>query len=192
MKAFACTLSTLTTAVLATALSATTAQAQSIILSPSASTIDVGDTVSVDLKGIGFTDATFGGGYNLSFDPSVVELVSFSIPSRWEFFRSSGLLDAASGTVTDVSFNTFSPIGGDFLTGTAVFRGVSAGFSAIDVKPSELFPFAKAGGDTISVAFNGAGITVSTVPEPDSLALLMVGVLGVAATRVAQGRRTGR
>ncbi len=182
-------LKTLLTALVASTVCATAAFAQSIVVTPSSSTIKVGDTVSIDFMGKGFTDATFGGGFNLSFDPTVVTLVSMTLPSRWDGFRFGGLLDAASGTVSDVNGATFTPIGGDFLLATAVFRGLNDGTSPLNLSASSDFPFAKAGGLEIPVTFQGGSITVSSVPEPDSLALLLVGVAGVAATRAMQRRR---
>jgi hypothetical protein len=160
-------------------------QAQTVTVTPTNSTIIIGESVSLDFNATGFTDATFGGGFNLSYDKSILELVSMSIPSRWEFFRSTGLLDAASGTVSDVNFNTFTPIGGDFLTATAVFKGVGEGTSAVTLTPSELFPFAGADG-RIPVNFAAGSVTVTAVPEPSSVALLAA---GLACTLLMARRR---
>jgi len=183
-------LKTLLTAIVTTTVCTTAALAQSIVATPSSSTIAAGDTVSIDFMGKGFTDATFGGGFTLAFDPTVLALVSMTLPTRWEIFRSGGLLDPTSGTVSDVNGATFTPIGGDFLLATATFRGVHDGTSALSLSASSDFPFAKAGGLEIPVTFQGGSITVSSVPEPDSLALLLVGVGGVAAARTLQRRRT--
>jgi hypothetical protein len=82
-------------------------QAQTVSVNPAHTDVAVGDSFSVAVQATGFPDKIFGGGFNLAFDPTILKLDGIVIPSSWEFLTSTGTLDAAAGTVTDVYFNTF-------------------------------------------------------------------------------------
>lgn len=156
------------------------AQAQTVSITPAVTGVGVGETFSVDIEASGFPDKIFGGGYNLAFDPTVLQLDGITIPANWEFATSTGLLDVASGTVSDIYFNTFSaPIKGDFLTASLKFRAIGAGTSAITLSESVSFPFGDEFSNAVPVNFIGASVTAS-VPEPMGLAL-MLGGLGCVA-----------
>lgn len=153
------------------------AQAQTVSIKPSMSNVNLGDTFSVDVAATGFPDKIFGGGYNLAFDPAIVKLDAISIPASWEFATSTGTLDPAAGTVTDVFFNTFvAPVKGDFLTATLKFTAVGSGLSAISLSESGAFPFGNEFGNAVAVTYVGGSVNVAAVPEPASLALLLAGV----------------
>lgn len=96
------------TLALAATLALGTAQAQSLSLSPDAKTVDLGTSFSLDVLASDFANSILGGGFELSFDPSVLRLDSVVIPASWEFARSGGLIDNASGTLSDAYFATFS------------------------------------------------------------------------------------
>lgn len=152
------------------------AQAQTVSITPAVSGVNVGDTFSVDIGATGFPDKIFGGGYNLAFDPTVLQLDGISFPANWEFLTSTGLLDAASGTVSDIFFNTFAaPIKGDFLTASLKFRAIGVGTSAITLSESVSFPFGDEFANAVPVTFVGASVTAA-IPEPISLALLLGGL----------------
>lgn len=153
------------------------AQAQTVSVTPSHTDVNVGDMFSVDLNATGFPDKIFGGGYNLAFDPGVLQLDHISIPASWEFATSTGLLDPASGTVSDIFFNTFvAPVKGDFATASVTFKAIGAGNSPITVSASGSFPFGDEFGNAVPVSFVSGSVTVSAVPEPTSLALLGAGL----------------
>ena len=169
-------------------LSAGAVQAQSLVVNPGSTTTEVGQSFSLTVEGKDFATAIVGGGFNLSFDPTMLHLDSISIPTSWELFRSTGLLDEASGTVTDVSFNTFSsPKAGDFLTATLNFTAVGVGTSQVRLAPSTPYVFADVDVNQVNPSFGSATVTVSAVPEPASLALLLAGAGVVAVVRRRQG-----
>lgn len=165
---------------------AAVAQAQTVSITPGVTNVSVGDSFSVDVAATGFPDKIFGGGYDLAFDPAVLKLDAITIPASWEFATSTGTLNAAAGTVTDVFFNTFvAPIKGDFLTASLKFTAIGSGTSAIAVSGSGPFPFGDEFGNAVPVTYVNGSVNVAAVPEPSSLALVLAGIacVGVMARR---------
>lgn len=169
------------------------AQAQSLVLSPSTKTVDLGDTFSLQVEGKGFATAIVGGGFGLTFDPTKLQLEGVAIPAAWEFAPQGGLIDNASGTLADAAFTTFvSPKAGDFLGAVLTFRAVGAApgplGTLVQLTPSPLV-FGDVNVETITPSFGSATVTISAVPEPSSLALLLAGAGGLAwmARRKQQG-----
>lgn len=165
---------------------ATSAQAQTVTAVPSLSQVQLGDAFTVAIQATGFVDRIVGGGYNIAFDPSLLRLDGIDIPSSWEFTRSTGLLDAASGTVSDVFFNTFAaPVKGDFLTSTLRFTALASGTSAITLSDSPSFPFGNEDALPVAINFVNGSVTVAAVPEPQTLSLMLAGmaIVGVVAAR---------
>ena len=166
----------------AVTLAAFAAQAQTVSVNPSLTNVNIGDSFTVDLLATGFPDKIFGGGYNISFDASMLQLDDISFPANWEFLVSKGT--TAGGTVSDVFFNTFSaPIAGDFLTSTLKFTAIGAGTSSITLSESVSFPFGDEFGNAVTVAYVGG--SVAAVPEPGSVALMLAGMgaVGFMASR---------
>lgn len=172
----------------ALALSGVAAQAGgTLALSPLSTTVSSGDSFVLELRGVGFTEDTLGGGASLSWNPAVMDLTAVSIDATaWEFSRSTGLLDSASGTLSDLVAVTFTqPRQGDFLIARLSFMADGPGTTQVAVLASASQPFANLAGDAIALNFSGAQVTA--VPEPAAWALMGLGAAGLLAWR----RRAG-
>jgi hypothetical protein len=104
-----------------------------------------------------------------------------------------GIINNASGTLTDAAFTTFaSPKAGDFLGAILTFRAVGAAPGPVGTLvqlTSSPLVFGDVNVNTITPSFGSATINISAVPEPSSLALVLAGVGGLAwvARRKQQG-----
>lgn len=172
-------------------LSSAAVAAPELVVTPASQTVMLGDTVTVDVMSTGFADAVVGGGFDFSYDASVLSLTGISFGPEWDPLASSaGTHDAVAGTVTGLFFNTFtgSPTG-SFLNATLSFKAIGLGSSAITLAANPLFPFANLAAE--EVPFSVASGTVQAVPEPATVSLLLagVGVMGWMARRQRQAQR---
>jgi len=159
------------------------AQAQSVYFDQAALTVAPGETFSLNLQANDFTEALLGGGFGLSFDPGVLRLDSVVIPAAWEFAKSGGLIDNASGTLSDAYFATLSPQTGEIKLATLNFTAIGVGQSLVTPLPNNLQPFVEDGAlEATFPSYQFATVTVA-VPEPSSLALLLGGGLALARLR---------
>ena len=165
------------------ALACSTAQAQSVSLDPIALTVGKGESFSMTLRAEDFALAVLGGGFGLSFDPGVLRLDSVVIPASWEFAKSGGLIDNASGTLSDAYFSTNVPVPGDVTLATLYFTALNPGESLVTPLPNTLQPFVEDGALEATVpTYQFATVTVA-VPEPGALALMLAGGLALARLR---------
>jgi hypothetical protein len=146
-------------AALALAGLACSAQASGrMVITPSATSTAPGSSFSVDVRGADFTDIVVGGGFNLSFDASLLSLDSVVIDTSWEFARSGGLIDNASGTLSDAY--AVARLAGGAGDGRAVLA-LRADAHAAPGRPLQPAPRleqpAVAGGPAPGVAAAGAG-----------------------------------
>ncbi len=177
--------STLATAAstLCLALACSTAQAQSVFIDPVELTVAPGESFSLSLQAADFTKALLGGGFGLTFDPGVLRLDSVVIPANWEFAKSGGLIDNASGTLSDAYFATNAPVPGDLKLATLNFTALNVGQSLVTPLSNDLQPFVEDGAlEATPVSYQFATVTVA-VPEPSSVALILAGGLALARLR---------
>lgn len=167
-------------AALALATSGTVAQANAaLVFSPPASATLVGAPVVVEVRGQGFSNAVVGGGFDLTFNPSIVSLDSVEIAvAEWELFSNPGTIDNAAGTLTAVWFNAFAaPLPtGNFPVATLRFTALAPGVAGLQLLGNASFPFVSDTVEVINVSYGGGAITVSVVPEPASAASLLLGL----------------
>lgn len=160
------------------------AQAQSIEVQSPAAPVDIGTTFTIDIVGKDFPNIIYGGGYDVSFDATVLRLDSVKVPAFWELGGGADPIDNVAGSVTGVNFNTLAGKQGGFTTATLTFTAVAAGTSAITLSASPSWPFADDNGE-VAVAFKNG--TVAAVPEPASVAMVLAG-LGLVGLRLRRAR----
>lgn len=160
------------------------AAANQVQISPATATLLPGQAVVLTIDGTGFDNLTLGGGLSLQWDPDVLDLDSVVVDaSNWEFARSGGLLDAASGTLDELYFASFNGRLGNFGIATLRFVADRPGTTTVVIAGSDGFPFVDAYGDLMPIRYGGASLTVSAVPEPATALLLLGGLCGMACRR---------
>lgn len=182
------TLSTLALSALAGAMLTGAASAGTLQISPASSLANVGDVLNFQVDGSGFAETVVGGGFNLSFDPTVLQFTGGSIAASWEFLPSVGTVinqSATLSTLTDVSFSTFAnSISGNFAVASLSFKAVGEGISALTFAPSATFDFSDALGNQLNPSLLGGSVTVP-VPEASTLAMTLAGLLLMMGLRRA-------
>ncbi len=176
---------TLKTALAACALAGLCAQAQAqsantLVFTPVNTSTEVGNSFSVQVRGVGFADVLIGGGFNLRYDPTVISLTGVAINRTvWEFAASGGLHDPASGTVADIyfaSFNGVQPSSSGFDIATLSFNAVGEGLSPLQMSASVDFPFVNDQVEVLTVSFGNGTVLVGAVPEPATWASFGLGL----------------
>lgn len=155
-------------------LSATVTEAATVRFEPSTLSVNLGSVFSMDIIAEDFTTTTEGGGLNLSFDQSIVNVNSVALDaSVWEFFTNTGTINNRTGMVSDMIFASFAGRTGNFDIGTVFFTAIGPGTSNLELTSSLLNPFA-GGGDAIPVTLTDG--SVSVVPLPAALWFLLSGM----------------
>ena len=157
-----------------------------VSFNPPNSTVGFGATFIVDVNGAGFATELDGGGLNLSFDPTILQLKSVKLDTtEWNFSSDPGTISNLLGTVTGTQFNQFgkAKIGSFAILGYE-FQAIGPGTSALTLTEFGLNPFAS-GGDVVPTIFSPGSVTV--MPEPAAGWMLLAGI-GVVAFGIARRR----
>ena len=170
----------------------------SLELSPTAQTINIGDQVDISLT-MNFGEAATGGGLEVSYDGEALSFVSFVFDEL--FTGNFGLTSSPDGATTNpitIGFGFFTmvpPYGfsGEQVVGTMTFEALPTGSGttstvatgASSYLPGPFYgpadPFAP-----MVISYGSTQVTVANpvpvpvVPEPSTALLLLVGLAGMS------------
>ena len=155
-----------------------------LVLSPSAGSVLVGDSFDISVQGRDFIDILIGGGFDLEFDASLLQLDAVTINvTRWEFEPKTGTTDNIGGRLSDISFATFRPGAAvDFDAAVLRFTAKAVGNAFLTLLPSDDFPFANDAADVVPVNFGRGTVEITAIPLPAGV-VLMLSCLGTLAVR---------
>jgi hypothetical protein len=178
------------------------AHANVISLSPIGQTVGLNQMVSVDISAF-FAESTVGGAFDLFYDASKLEFVSFDFDDHFYNDVSDPAFDhAPDNCYTDgspfggcavgdaelnaIGFGNFDGISGDNLVATVMFRTIGTGTSALTMAvndaPFEGF-YSAVTGLPMTVYYNSAKIVVTPVPAAAWLLASALGLLGLGRRR---------
>jgi hypothetical protein len=156
-------------------LAGTAVQAENrMTMTTTAADLLPGATFEVLVRGAEFAASVLGGGFALRWDPSVLALDSVAIDAAtWEFARNGGLVDNASGTLSDAYFASNRAVlpTGEFAIARLGFTAVGAGTTTVVGSESPLFPWVSEVGEVLAVDYGQLRVTVGVVPEPATWAM---------------------
>lgn len=178
---------------LATLLFSNYLNAATITWSSTDNLVNQGDIFTLDVVGLGFISNVDGGGVNISFDPTKLNVLSVTIDELvWDFGPtgiSTGTIDNVSGTVNGIMVNAWSNVTGDFTVASIQFEEIYGGAyanSTIGITEYALNPWAS-GGSMINPDFVNGSVSTSAVPVPAAAWLFGSGLL--ALTSIARRSR---
>ncbi len=159
-----------------------TAYAASIGFQPTSSTVNLGQTVTLDIV-MDFSDnPTTGGGVDLYFDTSAFRFSQFtfnsSFPTDPAFTHSPTLVD---GHLDALAFGSFDGISGPAIIGTLALDTLATGSFTLTMGPTQNLRWDGGFSNAIDYSLNevqigSATINVSAVPNPSSFWLFVSGV----------------
>lgn len=104
----------------------------------------VGEVVVIEISAMNFPESQ-GGGFDLQFDPAIVQVENVEIDPGWDFVNRSGLVDNAGGAVSGILFSSYAGRSGSIAIATVTLRVIAGGESQLRLVESELNPFASLG-----------------------------------------------
>lgn len=175
------------------------AGAVSLFLSPETQSVTQGNLVSIDIiidelgAGVAPTLAAFD--LDVTFDPSVLGFVSVVFgsalgnPALFEALTSSSLLGgpvrvdlAEASLLSNAVLDASQPA--SFVLATIQFTALALGEAQLAITQAVLANTAGGpGANQITADLFGASVTVTAIPEPATLAMLVAGLIGLARLR---------
>jgi hypothetical protein len=153
-------------------------QAATIGTSANPAEVMPGDTFSVEIMASDFDVALDGGGLNIQYDPTIVQLNYASVDtSVWDPINSGidGGIDNTSGEISGIYFASSDDISGDFPIATLGFTAMALGMSPLQLSPYDMNPFTSDGVLT-PVTLEDGSINVSAVPLPAAAWFMLSGL----------------
>ncbi len=139
---------------------------------------EIGSIFNLDIIGTGFTTNVDGGGVNLSFDQTVLNVLSVNIDESVWNIGSAGIIDNAAGMVDRIIVDTSTTVSGDFVVATIEFEAIGLGNSWLRLTELATNPWTS-GGNLISPEFIDTTVAVTAVPVPAAVWLFGSGLLGL-------------
>jgi len=143
---------------------------------------NLNNVFTLDITGSDFDMNVDGGGVNLSYDPSIVNVLSVSIDeSVWDFGSEgvdTGSINNTVGTVNGITVNAWSEVTDDFVVASVDFIAVGSGVTDLTLNEFYFNPWASTG-NSISPLFQAGEVTVSSVPVPGAVWLFTSGMMGL-------------
>lgn len=137
---------------------------------------------------------TFGGGFDLLFDPTVVSNVAFDCGAPVAFLCDRGL--KTPGRLSDASGAAFNPVSGSIVFGSLTVTLATPGTTVLELVANNKFPWANESGTGVIpisfepalLRFDGTSVALTAVPLPAPLGLLgaAVALLGARARKAAK------
>ncbi len=165
--------------------------AASVKNTPGGGVFGLGDLIEVELS-YSFDEnvKSFGGGVDVAFDATQLELVSFAFDARWPFnpAQPDASFNRPIGFFNEngnlLAFGDFNPFGDSGPIATLMFRALAPGDGSVRPTGNDLFPagpiIGEDGGE-LPVSFEGGAYSI--VPEPGTVLLLSAGLAGLAAVK---------
>ncbi|MCU7923957.1 MAG: cohesin domain-containing protein [Candidatus Thiodiazotropha sp. (ex Dulcina madagascariensis)] len=155
-----------------------TVEAAKVQIDPLNSTVNIGESFTVDIVGIAFPE-TQGGGFNLTYDADILNITNVSIDeaNTWTFYNDLGTVDNVNGELKEVRVSDFPGVTGDFTVATIGFLAIGLGTSRLNLTESAGNPWASNGSIISPALINDSSVQV--VPLPGAVWLLGSGLLAL-------------
>ena len=158
-------------------------QAATVSFIPQSTTVNVGDTVNVDIFASDFTQLA-GGLIDFQFDSAIIDIMAVPVvDNMWNYRPDPGSRDNSNPDIWNgLSFDALfgSPaLEGSGLIATLSFEAVGIGAANLDFLYTEFFSRT----DELWPVLESAEITVTAVPAPAAVLLFMSGLLALVRFR---------
>jgi hypothetical protein len=166
-----------------------------VSITPRSTLLQPGESAWFNLHVTSDSNATWlSGSVSLHFDAELLELSHVSLGTPFDLGGSLGLLSIEDGvgTLSDIGFSSATGIAGGFDIAAVQFIARSSnGYSTLRPFESIAGPFAWTTVSGESSVFSAIPGSVSVVPEPQSAALMLLGLGVLLCSAQAAGLRRG-